>query len=92
MNFDFRRDAHTLYRRSFTNGNHKDFIELLHRYQLLFLIKDEFDRAFLKREDGKTPKYACYMAAGAYYNLFYYWVLNGYRETPEELSKLEFAI
>ena len=94
MNFDFRRDAHTLYIAGlFLHLEiHKDFIELLHRHQLLFLIKDEFDRAFLKREDGKTPKYACYMAAGAYYNLFYYWVLNGYRETPEELSKLEFAI
>ena len=94
MNFDFRRDAHTLYIAGLFLHleSHKDFIELLHRYQLLFLIKDEFDRAFLKREDGKTPKYACYMAAGAYYNLFYYWVLNGYRETPEELSKLEFAI
>jgi hypothetical protein len=70
----------------------KELIEILRKADLLFLIKEEFDRAFLKRADGKTPEYACYMAAGAYYNLFYYWVLNGYKETPEELAELEFSI
>jgi AcrR family transcriptional regulator len=93
-NFDFRRDPHDEY----IGGlfchleQHKKLIECLRKSGLLFLLKEEFDRAFLKRTADGTSEYACYMAAGAYYNLFYYWVLNGYQETPEELAKLKFSI
>lgn len=94
MNFDFRRDAHKFYIMGlfFHLEGQKELIKLLKSNNLLHLIKDEFDRAFLKRADKNTPAYACYMAAGAYYNLFYYWVLNDYKETPEELAQLEFSI
>jgi AcrR family transcriptional regulator len=94
MNFDFRRDAHKFYITGLFLHleSNRDLIELLRRCNLLFLIKEEFDRAFLKRVDKETPKYICYMASGAYYNLFYYWVQNGYKETPEELAELKFSI
>jgi AcrR family transcriptional regulator len=94
MNFDFRRDAHKFYIMGLFLHleSQKEIIELLRKHNMLFLIKDEFDRAFLKRNDENTPIYTCYMAAGAYYNLFYYWVLNGYKEKPEELAELEFSI
>lgn len=94
MDFDFRRDSHRFYVMGlFVHlDSHRDIIELLRANGLLHLIKDEFDRAFLKRAGVSTPVYACYMAAGAYYNLFYYWAKNGYKETPEELSRLEFRV
>ena len=94
MNFDFRRDAHKFYIMGLFLHleSHKEFIQVMHNAGLIFMIKEQFDRAFLKRVDEQTPKYVCYMAAGAYYNLFYYWVLDGFKETPEELAEIEFSI
>ena len=94
MNFDFRSDAHKFYIMGLFLHleSHKELIRTLYKAGLLFMIKDEFDRAFLRRADEKTPKYACYMAAGAYYNLFYYWVLGGFKETPEQLADIDFKI
>lgn len=94
MNFDFRRDTHKFYIKGLFLHleSQKELIETLRKADLLFLIKEEFDRAFLKRADEKTPEYACYMVAGAYYNLFYYWAINGYKETPEELAEHDFSI
>ncbi len=94
MNFDFRRDAHKFYIMGLFLHleSHKEFIQILNEAGLIFMIKEQFDRAFLKRADAQTPKYVCYMASGAYYNLFYYWLLGGFKETPEELAEIEFSI
>lgn len=68
--------------------NHKGLIDLLFRNNLAYLLKEEFDRGFSARSEEYDDLYRCYVASGAYFNLFYYWFINGCKEKPDELSAL----
>ena len=66
----------------------KDLVSLLIDNNLSYLLKEEFDEAFMRSVDIYNDPYQCYVASGAYFNLFYYWFINGCKEKPSEVSKL----
>ncbi|MBQ3383721.1 MAG: TetR/AcrR family transcriptional regulator [Anaerotignum sp.] len=68
--------------------NIKDLVSLLIDNDLSYLLKEEFDSAFTRSVGIYDDPYRCYVASGAYFNLFYYWFINGCKETPAEVSQM----
>ena len=66
----------------------KDLVTLLIDNDLSYLLKEEFDAAFMRSVRIYNDPYRCYVASGAYFNLFYYWFSNGCKEKPSEVSKM----
>ncbi|MBR2556517.1 MAG: hypothetical protein IKE94_16845 [Aeriscardovia sp.] len=66
----------------------KDLVSLLIDNNLSYLLKEEFDDAFMRSVDIYNDPYRCYVASGAYFNLFYYWFINGCKEKPSEVSRM----
>lgn len=71
---------------------HKQIVSLLIKNDLSYLLKEAFDEAFLRSVEIYHDPYRCYVASGAYFNLIYYWFLNGCKETAEELSIIDITI
>ncbi|MGN1389958.1 MAG: TetR/AcrR family transcriptional regulator [Bulleidia sp.] len=67
---------------------HKELIALLAANNLTFLLKDEFDSAFMRSAGANADPYKCCVASGAYFNLFSYWFQHGCKESPAEVSKM----
>ena len=66
----------------------KDLVSLLIDNNRSYLLKEEFDSAFMRSVSIYSDPYRCYAASGAYFNLFYYWFINGCKEKPSEVSKM----
>ena len=66
----------------------KYLVTLLIDNDLSYLLKEEFDAAFMRSVRIYNDPYRCYVASGAYFNLFYYWFSNGCKEKPSEVSKM----
>lgn len=66
----------------------KDLVSLLINNNLPHLLKEGFDEAFMRSVNIYNDPYKCYVASGAYFNLFYYWFNNGCKEKPYEVSKM----
>ena len=50
-------------------------------------LKDEFDRIFIsKAKSENVEPYHYYFLSGGLYNIYYYWIKNGCKETPIELA------
>lgn len=61
---------------------------LLYKANLIHYIKDEFDIIFHSKAQNKKEQYNYYFVSGGLYNLYYYWLINGCKETPEELADM----
>ncbi|MCD7948649.1 MAG: TetR/AcrR family transcriptional regulator [Erysipelotrichaceae bacterium] len=66
---------------------YKNEIKLIYNAGLIYLLKDVFEKYFIK---GNTEynTYKSYFIIGGIYNVFYYWVINDFKETPEFLSSM----
>ena len=71
---------------------HREIISLLIENGLPYLIKEEFDEAFTRSIPIYHDPYRCYVASGAYFNLIYYWFLNGCKETAQQLAEMDLGI
>ena len=65
---------------------HRELCEALHRAGLMHLVQAEFNRVFQAVHAGEYDPYKSYFLAGGIYNVFLLWLLNGCKETPEELA------
>ena len=66
---------------------HKDKTTLIYNANLSYLLKNEFDNKLLTIYKEKYHNYKSYFIAGGIYNVFYYWLINGYKENPNELAE-----
>lgn len=67
--------------------SHKDFIMLLYKNNLSYIIKEHvFSRCGPKPEYNLTKKYATSVIAGAIYGFLDEWFLNGLQKTPFDLN------
>lgn len=73
-------------------SQHRELVYLLMDNHLSYLLKEAFDEAFTRTAGTWHDPYRCYVASGAYFNLIYYWFINGCRETPEELAGTDLSI
>ena len=65
---------------------HKDVCQAMNKAGLIHLVKDQFDRVFLSIHRDEYDDYKSYFLAGGIYNVFLLWLINGCKETPEELA------
>ena len=67
----------------------KDIGVLLYKANMIHHLKDEFDRIFInKAQKENVEPYHYYFLSGGLYNIYYFWIKNGCKETPQELSKM----
>ncbi len=66
----------------------KDIALLLYKANMLHYLKDEFDKIFLAKAHNLNEEYHYSFVSGGLYNVYYYWIKNNCKETPEELSKI----
>ena len=61
---------------------------LLYKADMIHHLKDEFDRIFLNKANSLNEEFTYSFISGGLYNIYYYWIKNGCKETPQELSKM----
>lgn len=66
----------------------KDIAILLYNADMIHYLKDEFDQIFLKKAANKIQRYHYSFISGGLYNIYYFWIKDGCRESPEELADL----
>lgn len=86
-NISFKNDdLKTYFITLFTHlSKYKDFTLDLYKSNCLYLIEMQFKRVFNTR-NYDYDKYQKQFYIGGIYNIYYYWLTNGFKETPEELS------
>ena len=67
--------------------NNKELCEILHRDNLLSIVKQRFENVFVQIHHGEYDDYKSYFLAGGMYNVFLLWLINGFREEPDELAE-----
>ncbi len=66
---------------------HKAICTDIYRADLIYLVKEQFDRAFLNIHQDEYDDYKSYFLAGGIYNVFLLWLINDCKEMPEELAE-----
>lgn len=66
---------------------HKTICSAMYKADLIYLVKEQFDRVFLSIHQDEYDAYKSYFLAGGIYNVFLLWLMNGCKETPEELAE-----
>ena len=66
----------------------KDIATLLYNANMIHYLKNEFDRIFLSKAKNLNEIYHYAFISGGLYNLYYYWIKNNFKETPQELANL----
>lgn len=71
----------------FTHLKEKENIGLLlYNANLIHLIKDEFDKIFYNKAKNRKEQYNYYFISGGLYNIYYNWLINGCKESPDEIA------
>lgn len=68
--------------------SYKDIGILLYKSDMIHYLKDEFDRIFLAKAKNSNEEYHYAFISGGLYNLYYYWIKNSCKETPQELANI----
>ena len=70
----------------------REFLESVMKRGFNYIFLSEVDKYVMKiwwkRGDGQKKAYCLHAFAGALYNLYISWAVNGYKETPEEMAEL----
>lgn len=73
----------------FTHLKEKENIGLLlYKSNLIYLIKDEFDKIFYNKAKNRKEQYNYYFISGGLYNIYYNWLINGCKESPDEIANM----
>ena len=65
---------------------HKAICLALYKADLIYIVKQQFDRVFLEIHKDEYDEYKSYFLAGGIYNVFLLWLINGCKERPSELA------
>lgn len=68
----------------------KEFCLMLLNNNLLYIVGDMFDKYFLKNAITRDEQYKQMFTSGGFYNIFKFWLMDGCKESPEELSDMFF--
>lgn len=66
--------------------NYEDYAILIYKANLIHLLKNEFESRILKIYEKEYGNYKSYFLAGGIFNVYYYWLINGCKESPEILA------
>lgn len=67
---------------------HKDLGFILKESNLIYYIKDIFDKIFSNKSKNIKEQYNYYFISGGLYNIYYYWLINDCKESPEKLADM----
>jgi len=59
---------------------------LIYKANLFNLLKNEFDNKLINLHQKEYENYKSYFIAGGIFNVYYFWLINGSKENPEELA------
>ena len=59
---------------------------LIYKANLFNLLKNEFDNKLINLHQKEYENYKSYFIAGGIFNVYYFWLINGSKESPEELA------
>ncbi len=66
---------------------YKSICSALYQADLIYLVKEQFDRVILAIHHDDYDDYKSYFLSGGIYNVFLLWLINGAKESPEELAQ-----
>lgn len=66
----------------------KEIGTILYKANMIHYIKEEFDRIFSSKASNQKEQYNYYFIAGGLYNIYFYWIKSGCKETPTELANM----
>lgn len=66
----------------------KEICDVLYKANLIYLIKDEFDKIFYSKATNIVEQYNYCFISGGLYNVFYNWLIYGCKETPNEIANM----
>lgn len=58
----------------------------MYKAEIIYLVKDQFDRVFIELHSDEYDPYKSFFLAGGIYNVFLLWLVNGCKESPEEIA------
>ncbi len=64
----------------------KEYSTLIYNAGLIYLLKIEFENRILKIYEKEYGCYKSYFLAGGIFNVYYYWLMNGCKETPDAIA------
>lgn len=67
---------------------YKDIGILLYQSNMVHFLKDEFDRIFLAKAKKANETYHYAFLSGGFYNIYYYWIKNDFKENPQDLANI----
>lgn len=65
---------------------YKEQGKLICKANLTYLLKQEFDDILLKIYEEEYSAYKSYFIAGGIFNVYYYWLISGCKETPDTIA------
>ena len=60
---------------------------LIYKANLFNLLKDEFDDNLINLHQKEYSNYKSYFLAGGIFNVYYFWLINGCIETPQQVAE-----
>ena len=60
---------------------------LIYKANLFNLLKDEFDNNLINLHKKEYSNYKSYFLAGGIFNVYYFWLINGCKETPQQVAE-----
>ena len=66
---------------------HQTICSAMYKADLIYLVKEQFDRVFLQIRREEYDDYKSYFLAGGIYNVYLLWLIGGCKETPEEIAE-----
>lgn len=65
---------------------YKDYATLIYKANLTHLLKNEFESRILKIYEKEYGIYKSYFLAGGIFNVYYYWLMNECKESPDTIA------
>lgn len=60
---------------------------LIYKANLFNLLKNEFDNNLINIHKKEYSNYKSYFLAGGIFNVYYFWLVNGCKETPRQVAE-----
>ena len=60
---------------------------LIYKANLFNLLKNEFDSNLINLHKKEYSNYKSYFLAGGIFNVYYFWLINGCKETPHQVAE-----
>lgn len=67
--------------------NYKIEAMLIYKANLFNLLKNEFDSNLINLHKKEYSNYKSYFLAGGIFNVYYFWLINGCKETPHQVAE-----